>query len=572
MLAAAAPWSAAALAQDAAPGAGFDFDLPAAEHLLNRAGFGAGPDELQRFQARGLDAAVESLFLPHKYVDPFPAVQWHIYDLDEYADARAEKLGVAGLSADERRERLQDFRRERRRKDYRQMGDYAGWWIERMLDGDDPLRDRMTLFWHGYFTSSMQDVRNSWEMIQQHALLREHALGNFGDLLLAIAQDPAMLEYLDNDVNKKREPNENFARELLELFTLGEGFYEEADIVAAAAAFTGWTDRRGEYVFKRAQHDSSEKTFLGVTGKHGGEEIIAILLEQPRTAAYLATRLLGYFEGRATDTERVGRYADLLLEGDYELRPFLEALFRDPEFYADDVRGLRIASPIDFLVGTSRRIGCDPPPEIVGLAAQSLGESLFFPPNVKGWPGGRAWITTSTLMQRGNLAGVFLGALSVSEFLEDVEEANGYSMDDGMDDGMDEGMAGGMAGGMADGMDGDLEAAGIEGPDQGGGIFERALKAMDRLGWSPRIHLGARIKHHEAHTDAEVVDCLCRELLAIEVQPAPRAELVAWLESARDSASLPEGGFMERGYVEDGEAILRRLAHLILSLPEAQLH
>ena len=565
-----APWtlallavpSPAALAQEAPQPASFEFDLAAAEHLLNRAGFGAGPDELQRFQARGMDAAVESLFLPHRYVDPFPAVQWRIYDLDEYAAARAEKVGVAGLSEEERQERLKEFRRERRGKDYRQMGDYAGWWIERMLDGDDPLRDRMTLFWHGYFTSSMQDVRNSWEMIQQHTLLRENALGNFGDLLLAVAQDPAMLEYLDNDVNKKREPNENFARELLELFTLGEGFYEESDIVAAAAAFTGWTDRRGEFVFKRTQHDSSKKTFLGVTGKHGGEEIIEILLEQPRTAAYLATRLLSYFEGAEPDVARVGTYADLLLESNYEMRPFLEALFRDPEFYADDVRGLRIASPVDFLVGTSRRIGCDPPPEIVGLAAQSLGESLFFPPNVKGWPGGRAWITTSTLMQRGNLAGVFLGALSVKEFLDDVDELGGYSMDDGM--------AGGMAGGMQDGMD--MEGAGVEGPDEGGGLFERALKAMDRLGWSPRIHLGARIKHRGARSDAEVVDALCEELLAIQVEPGPRAELVAWLESARASASLPEGGYMDRGSVEDGEAILRRLAHLILSLPEAQLH
>lgn len=562
-----APWTLAFLAavsptaqtQESAQPATFEFDLSAAEHLLNRAGFGAGPDELQRFQARGLEAAVESLFLPHRYVDPFPAVQWRIYDLDEYAAARAEKLGVAGLSGEERKERLKDFRRERRREDYRQMADYAGWWIERMLEGDDPLRDRMTLFWHGYFTSSMQDVRNSWEMIQQHSLLRENALGNFGSLLMAVAQDPAMLEYLDNDVNKKREPNENFARELLELFTLGEGFYEESDIVAAAAAFTGWTDRSGEFVFKRSQHDSSKKTFLGVTGKHGGEEIIQILLEQPRTAAYLATRLLSYFEGSEPDVARVGSYADLLMESDYEIRPFLEALFRDPEFYADEVRGLRIASPIDFLIGTSRRIGCEPPSEIVGLAAQSLGEALFFPPNVKGWPGGRAWITTSTLMQRGNLAGVLLGALSVAEFLEDVEDLGGYAMDDSMAGSTD--------------MEGfDMDGEGVEGPNEGGGLFERALKAMERLGWSPRIHLGARIEHRGAHTDAEVVDALCEELLAIQVEPGPRAELVDWLENARASASLSEGRFTDRGSVEDGEAVLRRLAHLILSLPEAQLH
>lgn len=535
------------------------FSLAEAEHLLNRAGFGAGPDEVQRLQALGLEAAVESLFLPRRYVDPYPAVQWRIYDLDEYIDARADKLGVAGMSREERQESMQDFRRDRRRKDYRQMADYSGWWIERMIDGDDPLRDRMTLFWHGFFTSSMEDVKNSWEMIQQHTLLRENAVGNFGELLLAVAKDPAMLEYLDNDVNKKREPNENFARELLELFSLGEGFYEESDIVAAAAAFTGWTDRSGEFVFKRSQHDSSKKTFLGVKGKLGGEDVIRILLEQPRTAAYLSERLLEYFEGREPSLQRQGYYAGLLLENDYELRPFLEELFRDPEFYSAEVRGMRIASPIDFLVGTARRIGCEPPPEVIALAADPLGERLFFPPNVKGWPGARAWINTSTLMQRGNVAGIFLGALSVSDYIESEEAgmaSSGYSM-------------GGMEGGaMEPGMD---AGEGIEGPDAGG-LFDRALKAMDRLGWSPRIHLGARMRHRGASSDEEVVDALCAELLAIDVEAGPRAELARWLNDARASVSMPEGGYMRPGSVEDGEAVLLRLAHLILSLPEAQLH
>ncbi|MHC4893823.1 MAG: DUF1800 domain-containing protein [Planctomycetota bacterium] len=529
------------------------FDARAAEHLLSRAGFGATTDEVEAAVEAGLDATIERLFAGSgRARDPFYAERLSPYNVTtEMRRGEIERrtgMSYRRLDAEERRDARREFVREQRRVDTTQLDQYTEWWISSMIEGYDPLRDRMALFWHGYFTSSQEDVRDSYEMILQAELLREGAFGDFGELLRGVAKSPAMLEYLDNDDNKKGEPNENFARELLELFTLGEGHYSETDILEVARSFTGWTDRKGEFSFRRSRHDREEKTVLGETGEFDGDDVLDILIAHERTPVHVAERLLRYLEGRAPTPERAAHYGAILRENDLVLAPMLDALFRDPEFYAEGVVGERIASPIDLLVGLSRRLRVDPPVEAVAQGARLLGERLFHPPNVKGWEGEESWITTATFMQRGNLAGVLLGEVEIEDLL-DEEDAEPGSM---------------MAAIQARMMGEEPEVAAPRSQAL------RGLGRAQRIGWEPRYNLSARLERADARTDEAAIDFLVDDLLAIEVERGTREELIILLESKRLESAIDEGEWRAAG--SDGERSLRLVAHVICSLPEAQLH
>jgi uncharacterized protein (DUF1800 family) len=280
--------------------------------------------------------------------------------------------------------------------------DLRNWWVEEMLVTDQPLTERMVLFWHNHFTSSIQKVRFPAAMLRQNALFRREALGNFATLLRAVARDPAMLVYLDGARSVVGRPNENFARELLELFTLGEGHYGEADIKAAARAFTGWTvDRQtGAFTLRKREHDDGEKTFLGQTGRFDGDEIVAILLRHPRTAETIVEKLWREFVSLTPDPAQVRRLAANFRK-DYEIRPLLRAILLSDDFGDPAQRGALIKSPVELIVGTVHLLAL-PVPEKTQLVRmmQGLGQTLFDPPNVKGWPGGESWITTYTLLLR----------------------------------------------------------------------------------------------------------------------------------------------------------------------------
>ncbi len=478
-----------------------------AEHLWNRAGFGASEEEIQRAVESGPQAFVAELLAGRTEVEtPF----------HPRSTQRESRERMRELAPEERKHRLAELRREEKQT----IQDFLAWWVERVLSGSDPLVERMTLFWHGHFTSSMSDVKNARDMIEQNQLFRRHALGSFRELLHAIARDPAMLEYLDNDVNRRGNPNENFARELLELFTLGEGKYGEEDVKEAARAFTGWTEVDGEFQVQRRNHDHGEKTVLGVRGRLDGDDVLEILLAHEACPRFLAGKLLVYFEGVEPSPERLERYARVLRQNDYQIGAFLKKLFLDPGFYREEVVGQRITSPLDFLAGSARRLGIDPPARLVAFGAEILGQKLFFPPNVKGWEGGPAWITTAALMQRGNLAGVLLGEVSLRDFLEE-------------------------------------ERPRVEG--------FRELRSLGRMGWRPRFKLSERVRStglpHGAEMNEGIVDALARIVLAVELEPDSRAHLARFLEQ-------------EHPLLEDSdvaEPILRRLAHLMLSLPEGQL-
>jgi uncharacterized protein (DUF1800 family) len=380
--------------RQASAASAMDFDE--ARMLLSRTAFGATPAEIRALEGQDYTSAVDRLLGNFRPQAATPAPAWldqgpaELRRQQRAAEA-ARKPGVDGKLLQIRRP-VQEQGRELR-----------NWWVDEMLATDQPLVERMVLFWHNHFTSSMLKVRYAPALFRQNTLFRQEALGNFATLLKSVARDPAMLIYLDGMRNVARQPNENFARELLELFTLGEGRYSEADIKAAARAFTGWTvDREtGQFVERPAQHDAGEKTFLGQTGRFGGDEIIAILLKHPRTAETIVEKMWREFVSLRPDPAEIKRLASSFRAGGYQIKPLLRALLLSQAFRDTANRGGLIKSPVELIVGTVHVLGL-PVPEKTQLIRmmQGLGQVPFDPPNVKGWPGGESWITTHTLLLR----------------------------------------------------------------------------------------------------------------------------------------------------------------------------
>lgn len=375
----------------AATGMGFD----EARHLLSRTSFGATPAEIHALEGQDYGASVDRLLASTRHSALTAAPGWlgegpaELRRRQQAAQAEI-KTGIDGKKLEVVRPVEQQGRELR------------NWWVEEMLATDQPFTERMVLFWHNHFTSAFLKVRYSPALFRQNALFRRQAVGNFATLLREVARDPAMLIYLDGTRNVARQPNENFARELLELFTLGEGHYSEADIKAAARAFTGWSiDREtGQFVDREAAHDGGEKTFLGQAGRFGGDEIIAILLKHPRTAETIVEKLWREFVSLTPDRAAIGKLAASFAK-DYEIKPLLRAILLSAAFRDPANRGALIKSPVDLIVGSVRLLGL-PVPEKTQLVRmlQGLGQTPFDPPNVKGWAGGESWISTYTLLLR----------------------------------------------------------------------------------------------------------------------------------------------------------------------------
>jgi len=277
------------------------------------------------------------------------------------------------------------------------------WWVQEMLVTPSPLTERMTLFWHNHFVSAQPKVRVGQLMYRQNVTLRAHATGNFGTLLHAIARDPAMLVYLDGAQNRKGAPNENFAREVMELFTLGEGHYTERDVKEAARAFTGWSvDREtGEFVYRPRGHDGGSKTVFGRTGPFDGDAVLDLLLARPETARHVTAKLWREFVSPDPEPDEVQRIAARFRASNYDIKAALSELLLCDAFYARTNRGVLVKSPVEFVVGTLRSLDLQPEQALpFAIAAAGMGQNLMSPPNVKGWPGGEAWINATTLLAR----------------------------------------------------------------------------------------------------------------------------------------------------------------------------
>lgn len=376
-----------------APGARAAAPLSAEEarFLLTRTGFAPTEAELRPYIGMQREDAVDKLLRGTR------------------ADAKAAP--PTWINEEWERPRVRELSDEERKAYQRQLVergvDLRAWWLGEMLATPTPLTERMTLFWHNHFVSSTQKVRIPQAMYRQNVLLRRYALGNFGEMLHVVAKDPAMMIYLDAQTNRKGAPNENFAREVMELFTLGEGHYTEQDIKEAARAYTGWSlePRSAEFKWRPAFHDDGVKTVLGKTGNFDGDAVLDILLAQPATAEFLVKKL--WMEFVSPDTEspenraEIRRVAQQFRASRYEIKAALSGIFNSPRFWAPENRAVLVKSPVELVVGTVRQLGVgyrDPLPFV--FATTSLGQNLFAPPNVRGWPGGETWINSTTLLGR----------------------------------------------------------------------------------------------------------------------------------------------------------------------------
>ena len=359
----------------------------AAAHLLRRAGFGGTPDDVRRFAAMTAREAVAQLM-------KFPSAQ-SIAPPQALADF--EQGSYTGKA--------------RGREGRRTVVAMQEWWLDRMLSGPAPLQEKMTLYFHGHFTSRATP-RFAWITYNQNALFRRYALGNLRELTREVSKDPAMLLYLNGAQNVAAHPNENYARELMELFTLGVDAYGERDVRESARAWTGWqvNRRAGTSAFDASLHDDGQKTFLGRTGNFTGDDIVNLIFEQPQCARFFAASLLNWFVYNDPEPELVERVAAQLRAHDFELSPVVATILRSNVFYSERAYRALVKSPVEFVIGTYKTLGLSSVDAGALPALVQMGQHLFYPPSVAGWPGGQNWITSGTMIARQNFLTQLLGS------------------------------------------------------------------------------------------------------------------------------------------------------------------
>jgi uncharacterized protein (DUF1800 family) len=353
-----------------------------AAHLLRRAGFGGTPEEIDSYAALGFEAALDRLLHPAA--------------VDDGASAGLINRAAASLNAGA------------------QIVDGQALWLLRMLTTQRPLQEKMALFWHNHFATSVQKVHDPALMYLQNALFLSRGLGRFDDLLLGVARDPAMIFWLDNNTNRRGHPNENWGREVMELFTIGIGSYTEADVKEVARAFTGWSATRdGAFQFLRNQHDSGVKTVLGQTGAFDGGDVLTILAGRRETGLLLGRKLWRWFVSDTPPADGVNRLADVYMQSNHDMGAMLRALFLSPEFRSGAAYYATVKNPPEFLAGllkstgAARALGDNPTAPLLrslARAVDGMGMPLYAPPNVGGWPGGRVWMNPATYFVRANFA------------------------------------------------------------------------------------------------------------------------------------------------------------------------
>lgn len=398
-----------------------EWGVDQARHLAARAGFGASPEEIERLSQlsprravasfvkapRAEDAQDGAAKFQHSGIfepglDPFPPSRPATTEL---ARRQGHALGVQVKPEGNRPLQpvvnkffywLRASRLETDRVAY--------WWAQQMLTSEQPLVEKMALFWHGHFATNEDKVRDYRKMLKQLQLFRQQGLGDFHALMTAVARDPAMLVFLDAGVNTKDSPNENFAREIMELFTMGVGEYSEQDVQEAARAFTGWNVNNLSFEVVTADHDTSSKSFLGQQGKFDGDDIIALIMAQDVTSEYIAAKLYRYFVNEDLDEAHYAQLGALLRKHELNIADYLRTLFLSRDFYRAENIGSRIKSPVELLVSTYRRLGLEEVPGVpdFNVVSGALGQRLMHPPTVAGWSRGRSWITPSLLFERGN--------------------------------------------------------------------------------------------------------------------------------------------------------------------------
>lgn len=360
-------------------------------HLLWRAGFGPGVEEIPELGTLNPSVLYKKILKASK---PAPAY----IDVAD-ADLKAMLMGMDSMQDVKKQSLSDDQKRDLRVKSREGLKNLNLAWLGQMINSPQQLREKMSLFWHGHFASRTVNIFYQQKLLD---IVRSRALGNFGDLLKEVSKSASMINFLNNNQNRKDHPNENFAREVMELFTLGRGNYTEKDIKESARAFTGWgADIKGDFVFRERQHDAGEKTFLGKTGYFNGDDILQMILDQKQTARFITQKIYRYFVNTDIDADRVEWLANRFYQQQYNIESLITDIFTSDWFYAEKNIGSKIKSPVELLVGIRRTLPMQIDNEAVQLLLQRLlGQVLFYPPNVAGWPGGKNWIDSSTLMMR----------------------------------------------------------------------------------------------------------------------------------------------------------------------------
>jgi hypothetical protein len=567
--------------ENLSPLEGANWNYALAAHLLERAGFGGTPDEIERLAAMTPQQAVASLvhYADHdnSYLLPFDESGLWDPSLRDFPVSRLAATSLAEQTGEAMgvRVKLGGSRPLQPvtnrffywlRATVLETRRVAFWWLNRMVRTNRPLEEKMTLFWHGHFATSEEKLRDYRKILLQLETLRRGATGNFGDLLQAVAKDPAMLVFLDAVQNVKGAPNENFGREVMELFTMGVGNYTEDDIREAARAFTGWGNDDLRFVIDRDKHDDGIKTFMGHSGNFAGEDILRIILKQKQTAIYIASKLYRFFVREEISPAFATALGDLFRSGNYEIAPFLSTVFLSEDFYCDASVGTHIKSPTELLVSTYRKLGLAqlpsiPDPHTVG---KTLGQVLLYPPTVAGWSQGRSWITPGLLFERSNFAREVMFP-NIIDFVDPLYNPGGEvkrvnaNIIAGMEitaATLEEGAAPSTAAGIQETFN--TRYASLMG-------YQEALR---RLRPTPRtaaqFSLSAMVREAGATSAGEAVDVLLQRFLRVPLAPPTRAALIETLDSELGTSNLDEADtFMEHA--------LRIVGHLIMSAPQYQL-
>ncbi len=574
-----------------------------AAHLLERAGFGGPPEEINQLAALTPQQAVERLVNYRAIAnDHLPAFdESDIFDppVEPFPKSRAEAVRIArengeamGVTIKPGGDRpLQPVVNRFfywLRADYLEVRRAAQWWANRMLITRRPLEEKLALFWHGHFATSDTKLRDYRKSLKQLALFHQHGSGSFRDLLIGVAKDPAMLVYLDARENIKGSPNENFGREILELFTMGVGNYTETDIREAARAFTGWTNDGLRFVVKPELHDDGHKTFLGRSGNFDGVEIIDIILEQPVTARFIAAKLYRYFVHDDPSAELIAELGKRFQEGGYDIGDLLRTIFVSRDFYSPPAYATQIKSPVHLVVSTYRKLGLREIPGVpdFNTITRNLGQELFHPPNVAGWEGGRSWVTPALLLERGNFAREVLFpdianfqppdqrmpelnrkvAVKIIQGYEisqaTIERSPEMQMDAGVSDNAMDGEV------MAEVSMFNQMAGADEDFNTRYGSTHGWLEAFRRVKPIPRqaaqLSLTAMVTEAGLQTSAEVVEYFAAHLLRVPLGTDERRALIDFLSQELGTDEIAPA----LSYLEEP---LRLLVHLIMSTPAYQL-
>jgi hypothetical protein len=562
-----------------------DWNYEFAAHLLERAGFGGTPEEIQSLakitpaQAVARMVRFEGASTSHlppfdpsgirdPGLEPFPPSRPAVTD---QAKQTGEALGIKVKPSGNRR--LQPVVNEFfywLRASVLETNRVAYWWANRMLTSPRPLEEKMALLWHGHFASNESKVRDYRKLFQQLELFQKQGTGNFRNLLIAVAQDPAMLVFLDAGVNVKGASNENFAREIMELFTMGVGHYAEKDIREAARAFTGWNCVDLKFVVNKDQHDDGEKIFLGKTGRFDGVDIIGIILQQPATADFIAGKIYRFFVRQDLSPQLQVKLGSVLRDSNYEIAPLLEKIFLSRDFYSPASVGTEIKSPVELAVTTYRKLGLTSIPGVPDFnsVTGALGQQLFSPPTVAGWAGGQSWITPGLLLERGNFARDVL--FPTIAFIPTDRYGGGdiRSVADRIRRGMDISDAT-----KPDTKSGDLAESNMaadrdEDFNTRYGSYRGFQMAIERVKAIPRdtarANLSQMVLAAPLKNTTEAIDYLIRRFMRVPPSEDTRQKLVAFLNNELGTSDIS----VAQTYMEDG---LRLVLHLIMSQPEYQL-